>query len=163
MSAYNESNSSASMFYQAPQNLNPGNIVSSPTTSRSGMEADNNAFRSAMAYNITNSTCPETNVARYADSSNIAVRVSTDEEIFEMDHSVSISKDIGKFFNDTKLYDYVIKVKKTLTPATNQAIFVSDSLVPTLDKTDTTYETFRCHKIVLAARCPYYQTQFLNG
>lgn len=67
------------------------------------------------------------------------------------------------FLNDNKLYDYTIKVKKTLNQVTSQAIFVSDSLAPYEEKVDATYEVFRVHKIILAARCPYYNTLFCSG
>lgn len=99
-------------------------------------------------------------MARYAESLDIPIRGNIDEEIFEIDHSVGISKDIGVFLNDTKLYDFIIKVKKTLTPTPCQAIFVSDSLMPYEEKNDAAYEVFRVHKIILAARCPYFNTLF---
>lgn len=159
MSTYNESTSSTGAFHQAPSTLGFNNIISSPTTSRSGLESDGHQLHRG-GRNATNSTCPETNVARYAESMTIPIRGNTDEEIFEMDHSVAISKDIGNFFNDGNLYDYTIKVKKSLTPANTHAIFVSDSMAPYESKGDSGYEVYKVHKMILAARCPYYYTLF---
>lgn len=152
MSTYNESTSSAGVFHQISSNFAYNNMVSSPTTSRSGMESDGNMMRNGINFNTNNSTCPETNVARYAESLNVPIRGNIDEDIFEMDHSVSISKDIGAFFNDSKLYDYTIKVKKQVISPSSQAIFVSDQMMPFDDKLESSYETFRVHRIVLAAR-----------
>lgn len=162
MSAYNESTSSTGAFNNGPSTLAFNNLASSPATSRSGLESDFNHRRNGRNM-TTNSTCPETNVARYAESLNIPIRGTTDEDIFEIDHSVGISNDLGQFLNNSKLYDFTIKVKRTLTQVSNQAIFVSDSLMPYEEKTESTYENFRVHKVILAARCPYYLTQFMGG
>ena len=163
MSAYDESQSSVSQLHHVGVSFNLNHIISSPTTSRSGRESDGNALRRGPVYHTT-STCPETNVARYAESLTIPIRANLEEDIlFEMDHSASISKDIGMFLNDTKLYDYWIKVKRWLPNFTNQTIFVSDSLEPQEEKADDCYETFRVHKVILAARWPYFQTFFLSN
>jgi hypothetical protein len=161
MSAYNESTSSAGLFNQLPSTLAFNNLVSSPGTSRSGLESDGILAHRNLR-NGTNSTCPETNVARYAESLNEPLRGNIDEEIFEIDHSVGIGKDIGLFFNDNRLNDFTIKVKKTLTPVVCPAIFVSDSLQPYEEKTDAGFEVFRVHKVILAARCPYFNTLFCS-
>ena len=162
MSAYNDSTSSAGVFNNLPSTSAFNNLVSSPTSSRSGRESDGNHGHRGLR-NATNSTCPETNVARYAESLTIPIRGNAEEDIFEIDHSVRISNDIGMFFNDTKLFDYTIKVKKTLNNVTSQPIFVSDSMAPYEEKSDANYETFRVHKIILAARCPYFNTLFYSG
>ena len=163
MSAYNESQSSTSAVHHVAVNFNLNHIISSPTTSRSGLESDMNVMRRGQVY-MTNSTWPETNVARYAESWNISIRAHPeDNTIFEMDHSAAVSKDIGLFFNDTKLFDYCIKVKRLSPTQFNQAIFVSDSMSPQEDKTESIYETFRVHKVILASRWPYFQTLFWSG
>jgi hypothetical protein len=150
MSAYNESASSG-VFNNIPSTLTFNNLASSPATSRSGRESDGNHIHRGQR-NATNSTCPETNVARYAESLTIPIRGNLDEDIFEIDHSVNISKDIGAFFNDSTLFDYTIKVKKTLNNFSSHPILVSDSLMPYEEKVDATYEPFRVHRIILAAR-----------
>lgn len=150
MSAYNESTSSG-VFNNLPTTLTFNNLVSSPATSRSGREEDGNHLHGVLR-NAINSTCPETNEARYAESLTIPIRGHLEEDIFEIDHSVNISKDIGAFFNDNTLFDYTIKVKKTFGNLSSQAILVSDSLMPNEEKLDTTYESFRVHRIILAAR-----------
>jgi len=101
MSTYNDSTSS----YGAFNNLTSAfalNNASSPASSNSGRESEENHNNRGFR-NATNSTCPETNIARYAESLTIPIRGHTEEDIFEIDHSVSISKDIGIFFNDSKL------------------------------------------------------------
>ena len=163
MSAYNESQSSTSAIHHVGVNFNLNHMISSPTTSRSGLESDMNIMRRGQVF-MANSTWPETNVARYAESWNMSVRAHPeDKTIFEMDHSATVSKDIGIFLNDTKLFDYCIKVRKPSPVYTNQAIFVSDSLSPTEDKNEVSYETFRVHKIILAARWTYFNTLFCSG
>jgi len=36
-------------------------------------------------------------------------------------------------------------------------------MAPNEEKADTAYEVFRVHKIIMAARCPYYQHLFCSG
>jgi len=161
MSTYDDSINSAGVFNNLPSSFAFNNLVSSPTSSRSGRDSEGN-HNQRIPRNATNSTCPETNIARYAESITIPIRGNADEDIFEIDHSVGISKDIGMFLNDSRLSDYTIKVKKTLSQVTTQAIFVSDSLAPYEEKTDPNYECFKAHKIILASRCPYYNTLFCS-